>query len=183
MGLFGLFATVLTGGAFIASGMKNADYNRDRKERAIQEGRDYWSNHKGEQFLLSTGEKVYHYGGQLRSVKTGRVIIDYNKRREYTINSEALAKAKQEGKKYARLMFTEYNDRFYYVELSTMKRYWLSKFGNGESSLCHKSYYVDGMERSSLYSFDPKEEKVRITYQEYLELGGYSYDEGFIGRV
>lgn len=184
MGLFGVLASIITGGTFIVDSAKNASFNCERKQKSIQNGEITWTDYKGNDYLVSTGEQVFSHGGKLRSVKTGKVIIDYNKERERTINTEAIAKAKSEGKKYARLLFTDFNNRYYYVELSTMKRYYLQSSHVGTSSWYYKNYYPCGREKSSLFSFDPKEEKIQITKEEFVELGGTSRDvDQELGRI
>lgn len=185
MGLFGLFATIITGGVYTAESIKNANYNRESKERAIQRGSKTYMDYKGNDYLVSTGERVYESNGQLKSLKTGRVIIDYNKERERSINGEAIAKAKSEGKKYARLLFTEFSNRYYYVELSTMKRYYLKDNHIGNEAHYYKVYYPYGREKSSISMYDPKEEAVEITQKEFKDLGGFVFSSGSheMGRI
>ena len=138
MSLFGLFATIITGGAVLRDACSDASFDAKSKQEAIRDGRITWMDSHGNDYLVSTGEKVFYHGGKLKSVKTGRIIVDYDVERDKTLNAEEIRKAKEKNKKYAILRYPEFNHKSFYTELSTMKRYGLY----GSKSVCGSEMYL-----------------------------------------
>jgi len=170
MGLFGVFAAVFTGGAFLIDTFKDAKYDGELKDKARKENSLTWTDSHGREYMLSTGKRVYRHDGKIKSVKTGQTLADSRMDRIKRENQERINKAIKEGKKFADLYYPEFKNRFYYTELSTMKRYYL--YGDtdydGIGGYYVKCYYNDN-EAEVSFGVQEKEE---ITQEEYTDLGG-----------
>lgn len=183
MSLLGLIATVITGGAVFRDACSDASFDAKSKQEAIRDGRLTWMDSHGNDYMVSTGEKVFYHDGKLKSVKTGRVIVDYELERTKTYNEEELRRAKENNKKYAELRYPEFNNKSFYTELSTMKRYGLygSKSCTGYEKY-EKYYYLPGKDK--VIGTPANDNPIEITREEYEELGGMylgSSGYGFTG--
>lgn len=171
MGLFGLFCSALTGGVFIADTMRNTSLDSKWKQDAIRNDHVTRIDSHGKEYLVSTGERVFSDSyGNLKSVKTGKVVYSYQQESANRYNREAIAKAKAEGKKYASLIYPEFNRRDYHTELSTMKRYYLRTDALSyyrEPKKFYKIYYAENLKYIS-----PTDVNVEITKEEFELLGG-----------
>lgn len=174
MGLFSLIASVFTGGVLINDTIKDASFDSKSRLDAINKGNLTWMDSHGNIYLISTGEKVYFNKDKLISVKDGKVILDYNLNRIKLANEEKIKKANEKSSKYVLLIYPEFNNRAYYTELSTMKRYYLkgSKSISGDYSKFTKNYYAEGCAKAKLWNDDPNEITVEITEEEFKALGG-----------
>lgn len=170
MGLLGLFASIITGGILVSESLSNANTNSERKSKAIRDGDDTWTNVKGREFYIKTGEEVFRHNGKLIALKSGRVIKDYIQEGAREVNKKRYDEAKEKKEKYMMKYYPEFHKRNYYVELSTMKRYYLSAIWNGSYHSCYKIYYEDGEELSGF--FPDATRKIKITEEEFKELGG-----------
>ena len=178
MAILGALLTLISGGVVVADTCKNASIERQEREQAIRENRNVWVDNKGNYRLVGTNEKCYLYDDKLKSLKDGRVVIDYGKERIIKQNAEAIAKARAEGKKYCYLWYTEFcsasdeKKRDYLTELETGRRYYLTNYGQNSENY-FKKYYTEGKGRISTMLDDWKDEVVEITKEEYKEWGGY----------
>lgn len=174
MGLFSLIASVFTCGILISNTIKDASFDSKSKEDAINKGNITWMDSHGNTYLISTGEKVYFINDKLVSVKDGKIIIDYSLNRTKLINEKRIKKANEKSSKYVLLTYYEFNNRVYYTEIATMKRYYLtgSKSISGDYSKFTKTYYAVGCEKAKLWNDDPDEISIEITEEEFKALGG-----------
>ena len=99
MGLFGMFATMFSGGVYAVESCKEANYTSKQREQARLDGKITYSVN-GKDYLTSTGEQVFVWGGQVKSLKTGQIVYDMNKEYYMEQNRKAVAEAKEKGKKY-----------------------------------------------------------------------------------
>lgn len=178
MGLFGVFATMISGGVLFTDTCKNASIERQIKEQAEREHRNVWVDNKGNYRLVGTNEMCYMWDCKLKSLKDGRVIIDYEKERIKKQNEEAIAKAKAEGKKYCYLRYPKFSEDSrvrYLTELETGRRYYLIHT-RGYNNY-KKGYYSEGHGGISTMLHDWEDEKIDLTEEEYMEWGGYSFEE------
>lgn len=174
MGLFGVFATIFSGGVLFAETCKDASYAANNREAARQSGRLTYGDGKGNEYLVSTGEKVYTRDGKIYSSKQyGLVLHDGWKQYYMERNEKELADAKEKGKKYALLYYPDPNGQngysSHYTELSTMKRFTISKvtyLNKGNWDWGFSKFYYNGNDKYS-------GESIIITRKEYEELGGY----------
>lgn len=174
MGLFGVFATIFSGGVLLAETVKESNYAANQREQARKEGKvTYGVN--GHDYLTSTGEQVFVRGGKVYSMKNhGVVLHDMNMEYYNGRNEENIQKAKEKDKKYAMYYFPDVNAERGYschnIELATMKRYqvdvivYMNKEIHNWDFGFYKQYYTDNGERL---------ESVKITRKEFEELGGY----------
>ena len=81
MSFFGIFASLFSSGVLFVDTCKIASIERQSREQAEKEKRNVWVDNKGNYRLVGTNEEAYIYGDQLKSLKDGRVIIDYGKER------------------------------------------------------------------------------------------------------
>lgn len=182
MGLFGLLATMLTGGALLGDSIKDMSYASEQRQKAIRNGKLTYGDGKGHDYLTSTGERVYSYGGQIRTVKDNRLILDYEQERYKKDNEFEMERAKKFGYKFVRLYYPEFDNKRYYVELSTMKRYYLMRVDSVKGDTYYKIYYKQNKATvTSVLSNEEREEKIKITKEEYEELAGYEKDENSVG--
>jgi hypothetical protein len=179
MSFFGILASLFTIGALTVDGVKNSSFDSGKQYEAKQENIPTWFDSRGNRRSTLTGNIVYtDYKGRLVDSKTNRVIYDVNLVRSNNINREVREEALKNGRKYARLMYPDYNNKYYYTELSTGKRYWLYGYRDrvsGRGSF-EKIYYESGQEHS--YQTFDKNERIPISFDEYMELGGYDFQKG-----
>lgn len=182
MSIFGSLLTLISGGVLFADTCKNASIERQGREKAEREGRRVWVDNKGCYRVVGTNEKAYMHGDQLKSLKDGRVIVDYGKRLIDSLNEEEINKAKAEGRRYAKIWYTEFctgsneTKRYYLTELETGRRYYLDsykRFGSNEYSYL-KYYYKEGKGKIATSIDDWEDERVELTKEQYEEWGGYS---------
>ena len=141
MGLLGLIATFFTCGNLIKDNMKDASFDFKSKQDAICNEKRIWMDSHGNDYLVSTGEKVFRHDDKLLSVKTGEVIFDYKDERIKKYNNLEIINAKNDCKKYVLLKYIEYDSRLYYTELSTMKRYYLKAIQSSDNKITYVKYY------------------------------------------
>lgn len=175
MSFFGIFASLFSSGVLFVETCKDAQYTSNSKEEARKNGRLTYGNGKGNEYLVSTDEKVYTFGGNIYSAKTHTVIHDGWK--EYYMNSNAktLAETKESDKKYALLYYPDPNGQNGYschlTELSTMKRFTIDKvvYYNKEIHDWDWAFF------KNYYNGDSKfgGESIKLTRKEFEELGGY----------
>lgn len=173
-----MFLNVVSGGVLLGETLHNYSLDNEYKQNSINKGRPVYYDSKGRMFLTSTGEQVYNGANStLKSVKTGRVVYDFKKESAKNVNRESIEEAKLEGKKYAILIYPEFNQKRYATELSTMRRFYLRDNGSWRSDKkFYKIYYKDGSGVIAKYG-EPEDEKVEITKEEYDEFGGYCSSE------
>lgn len=177
MGLLGTLLTLMSGGVLFADTCKTASIERQSRERAERENRNVWVDNKGNYRLVGTNEKCYIYNDKLKSLKDGRVITDYAKERVRKYNSEAIAKAKAEGKKYCYLKYPEFSEDnrvTYLTEIETGRRYYLMNYGT-YSTTFKKGYYSQGHGGISTSLDNWEDEIIDLTEEEYKEWGGYKF--------
>jgi hypothetical protein len=178
MAFLGTLLTLISGGVLFADTCKTASMERETRETATREGRNVWVDNKGNYRLVGTNEPCYIYNDKLKSLKDGRVIIDYGKERIKKQNDEAIAKAKAEGKPYCYLRFPEFSEDNrvrYLTEIETGKRYYLSNYGTPR--IYKKYYYSKGHAGIATMLNDWEDEWVILTEEEYRQWGGYSFEE------
>ncbi len=173
MRLFGLLATIFTGGTLFVDSVKDGSLDTESRNRARENNSDTWIDSHGNMHLTSTGEKVFSHDYKLKSVKDGRVIIDYREKQCKEINRKNIEEAKTQGKKFVRLSYSEFGGKYYYTEISTMKRYYLIRNGYTNPASYKKVYYASGRKFGKVWDDDPKEESIDITRAEFMELGGF----------
>lgn len=110
MGLFGLFYTMLVGGATITKNIKTNLENEERRKKAIIEGREKYLDDVGCERLLSDNTRVISTklwydcadGKEgdyvLKRIKDNVVIRNYTKEKRDVAESTSFSKAKAEGK-------------------------------------------------------------------------------------
>ena len=173
MGLFGAFATMFSGGVYLAESCKEANYASSQREQARKNGKITYSVN-GKDYLTATGEQVFVWGGQVKSIKTGQIIYDMNKEYYMDQNRKALEKAKSNGDKYIRFYYHPNPDSdrgysSYPTEVSTLKRFevypivYMNKEKNLEWDFAFYKRYFYGNERG---------DSIKITREEFEELGG-----------
>lgn len=171
MSFLGIFASLFSGGVYVVESCKDASYATSQREQAWREKRMTYSVN-GKDFLTSTGEQVFVWGGKIKSLKTGQIIYDMNEANSIEQNQKYIMEAKTYGKKYI-CSYKIYNPETQKyesrtVELSTMKPYELeydSQSVNGKFEwICYKKYLKNNGWMESL---------VRISKEEFDELGGY----------
>lgn len=176
MSFFGIFASMLSGGILLGETLRDANYASNNREEARQQGRLTYGDGKGNEYLVSTGEKVYTHGGKIYSVKHPTVVIHDGWKQYYEErNAKELAEAKEKCKKYALLYYPDPNGQNGYsghsTELSTMKRFVIDKvvYYNKEIHDWDWSFF------KHYYNGDSKfgGESVMLTRKEFEELGGY----------
>ena len=176
MAILGSLLTLISGGVLFADSCKTASIERQSRETATKEGRNVWVDNKGNYRLVGTNEKCYIYDDKLKSLKDGRVIIDYERERIVKQNAAAIAKAKAEGKKYCYLKFPEFSEDNrvrYLTELETGKRYYLRNYGSPK--VYEKGYYTKGHGGISTMLTDWEDKIVELTEEEYKEWGGCKF--------
>lgn len=169
MGLFGLIATLITGGAYTKDAIRDINHESKNREKAKRNHSLMYTDSHGHDRLTTSSEKVCYHGGKVYSLKHPNVIL-YDTKAEYysRVNKEAIEYAKSQGKKYARLHYAkenDWNDTYYCTtELSTMKKYETGLFALGDWQYFkhYKEYngYLQTVETQ------------RISLEEYKELGG-----------
>lgn len=173
MGLFGFFATLLSGGVYVAEDLKETNYTSNKREQARIDGKVTYTDGKGKDYLTSTGEQVYIQGGKAYSLKnTGQVLYDMNKAYYMEENQKALNEAKEKGKKYISFYYhpnPESSSGYssYKTEISTMKPFRLS-YDVIPCKGYHWVYYKEYITGSGKF-----ESLVTIDEKEFEELGGY----------
>ena len=175
MSFFGVFASIFSGGVLLVESFKDAQYASNSRKEAIRNGRLTYGNGKGDEYLVSTDEKVYTHGGNIYSKKNHTVLHDGWKQYYMDRNTKALTEAKESGKKHAMLYYPDPNGQNGYsghsTELSTMKRFVIDKvvYYNKEIHDWDWSFF------KHYYNGDSKfgGESVRLTRKEFEELGGY----------
>ena len=175
MAILGALLTLISGGVVFADSCKTASIEKQSRETATREGRNVWVDNKGNYRLVGTDEKCYMYDDKLKSLKDGRVVIDYGKERINKQNAEAIAKARAEGKKYCYLRYPEFSDSnkvSYLTELETGRRYYLK---HSSISSFVKGYYSKGHGGISTMLTDWEDETIELTEEEYNEWGGYTF--------
>lgn len=175
MAILGALLTLMSGGVLFADSCKTDSIERQSRETATKEGRNVWVDNKGNYRLVGTNEKCYMYDDKLKSLKDGRVVIDYGKERIKKQNDEAIAKARAEGKKYCYLRYPEFSEDnrvSYLTELETGRRYYLKHLS---TSSYQKGYYSKGHGGISTMLTNWKDEIVELTEEEYEEWGGYTF--------
>lgn len=175
MGLFGFFATLFSGGVYMAEDLKFTSDTANRREIARREGKVTYSDGRGRDYFTATGEQVHIQGGKVYSLKnTGQVLYDMNREYYMEWNQKTLEEAKAKGKKY---MFSYYHpnpdtDRGYSsypTEVATLKRFevkpivYKNKDKGCAWDFAFYKYYYDGKQRG---------EGIKITKKEFEELGG-----------
>lgn len=180
MAFLGTLLTMISGGVLFADTCKTASIERQSREQAEREGRNVWVDNKGNYRLVGTNEKCYiTYDNKLKSLKDGRVVINYNDIKINRINEESIAKAKAEGLKGCEILYKQYSkpgekERRYYTEFSTGKRYYLhiNIFDNPEKY--YVCYYTENKPGISSLLTDWKDERREVTVEEYRSYGGYT---------
>ena len=178
MGWFGFFSTLCSGGVVAADTMKNAYYEGENRERARQEGKVTYSDGRGNDYLVSTGEKVLVRNGKVYSLKhSGVVLYDLAKENYAAINSKTIEEARLKGKKCARIYLpcessaSGYNN--FLVEISTRRRYevypivYLNKGIHNWDFAYYKCYLTNDGKRVG--------DSIKIDKQEFEALGGSTY--------
>lgn len=175
MSFFGVFASLFSSGVLFAESCKDAQYAANNREEARQQGRLTYGDGKGNDYLVSTGERVYTNGGKIYSVKHPTVVIHDGWKQYYEErNAKELAEAKEKCKKYALLYYPDINANNgysgHYTELSTMKRFTVDKivYFNKEIHDWDWSFFKTYYNGDSKYG-----ENVKISRKEFEELGGY----------
>ena len=177
MGLFGLFATMVSGGILFADTCNTAAIERQSREQAEREGHSVWVDNKGNYRLVGTNEKCFMHGDKLLSVKDGRTVIDYKQERIKKQNAKAIAEAKAEDKKYAYLMYPEIstdNRVRYLTEIETGRRYYLTHSRFTKKFI--KGYYGNHAGIGTLLN-KREDERIELTEEEYKTWGGYTFQE------
>ena len=176
MGLFGLLLTAASGGILFADSCRTASENADSREKARREGRQVYVDNKGNYRLVTTNEVAYIYGDKLKLAQNGQVVCDYKKARIKKQNDEYIAKAKEKGLKGCQLIYPEFNDRRYYTEFSTGRRYYLSINQFARPHKYYICYYTGNHSGTSCpWLTDWEDEKREVTVEEYRLYGGYEF--------
>ena len=173
MGLFGMFATMFTGGVYAVESCKEDNYTSKQREQARLDGKITYSVN-GKDYLTSTGEQVFVWGGQVKSLKTGQIVYDMNKEYYMEQNRNALAEAKAKGKKYIRFYYhaDPNSDRGYSsypTEVSTLKRFEVYPIVYKNKD---KGYIWDFAFYKRYYNGSELGDSIEITREEFEELGG-----------
>ncbi|MBQ8165739.1 MAG: hypothetical protein IJZ96_01735, partial [Lachnospiraceae bacterium] len=124
--MLGVFLTAISGGGLFADSCRTASENADSRAKARAEGRQVYVDNKGNYRLVTTNEVAYIWDDKLKLAKNGQVVYDYKAARIKKQNEEYIRKAKEKGLKGCELIYPEFEDRRYYTEFSTGKRYYLS---------------------------------------------------------
>ena len=178
MGLFGLLLTVTSGGVLFADSCRTASENADSRAKARAEGRQVYVDHKGNYRLVTTNEIAYIWNDKLKLAKNSQVVYDYKAARIKMQNEESKKKAKGKGLKGCQLIYPEFDNKRYYTEFSTGRRYYLLHYKHyGEPDRYIKGYYTDGKKGISTMIQDWEDERIDITLEEYEALGGYRFQE------
>lgn len=175
MSFFGIFASVLSGGILFGETLKDSHYASNNREEARQQGRLTYGDGKGNEYLVSTGEKVYTHGGKVYSKKHPTTVL-YDMKQDYysQSNKESIEDAKREGRKRVLLSFQNEDSPNGYsnawVEVSTMRRFkvhpivYMNKEIHDWDFAFYKEYFTNDGKRDG---------DVKITRKEFEELGGY----------
>lgn len=176
MSLFGIFASFFSGGVWFAESCKDAQYKSNSREEAKRQGRLTYGDGKGNEFLVSTGEKVYTYDGKIYSKKHPTTVLHDGWKQYYMdINTRNLTEAKEKGKKYASLYYPDSKGKngysYHTTELATMKRFTVDKvvYLNKEIHDWDWAFFKKYYNGDSQYGG----ESIKITRKEFEELGGY----------
>lgn len=175
MSFFGIFASIFSGGVLLAETCKDAQYAANSRDEARKTGRLTYGDGKGNEYLVSTGEKIYTYDGKIYSKKHPTTVL-YDMKQDYysQLNKKSIEDAKRDGKKKVLLsFFNEESPNGYsnaLVEISTMRRFkvypivYMNKEIHDWDFAFYKEYFTNDGKR---------DESVKITRKEFEELGGY----------
>lgn len=175
MGLFGVFASLFSGGVLLVETCKDGQYAQNSREEARRNGRLTYGDGKGNEYLVSTGEKVYTHGGKIYSKKHPTTVL-YDMKQDYynQLNKKNIEEAKREGRKRVLLSFPNEDSPNGYsnawVEVSTMRRFkvhlivYMNKEIHDWDFAFYKEYFTNDGKRDG---------DVKITRKEFEELGGY----------
>lgn len=175
MSFFGIFASMLSGGILFGETLKDSYYASNNREEARHQGRLTYGDDKGNEYLVSTGEKVYTHGGKVYSKKHPTTVL-YDMKQDYynQSNKKSIEDAKRECRKKVLLSFpNEESPNGYsnaWVEVSTMRRFkvhpivYMNKEINDWDFAFYKEYFTNEGKRDG---------DVEITRKEFEELGGY----------
>lgn len=176
MSFFGVFASLFSGGVLLVETCKDAQYATNNREEARRKGKLTYGDGKGNEYLVSTGEKVYTHGGKVYSVKHPTTVLHDGWKQYYMDkNTKALTEARESGKKYIMLYYPDPNGQNgysgHYTELSTMKRFTVDKvvYLNKEIHDWDWAFFKKYYNGDSQYGG----ESIEITRKEFEELGGY----------
>jgi hypothetical protein len=176
MGLFGIFATLFSGSVYAAESIKDSKFTSVQKEKAIKNGNATYGDGKGNDYLTSTGEKAFVYGGKVYSAKNPNVVLrDLTKEHYESENTKELNEARLNGRKWAYINLpnpkTSRGYSLHKVEVSTGKPYevsvvvYLNMEINDWDFAFYKKYLNNDRSRNG--------ESIKITRKEFEELGGY----------
>ena len=173
MGLFGVFATMFSGGVYAVESCKEANYSASQRDQARRDGKVTYSVN-GKDYFTATGEQVFVWGGQVKSLKTGRILYDINKEHYKELNRQALEKAKENGDKYIAHYYHPNPDSdrgysSYPTEVSTLKRFEVYPIVYKNKD---KGYIWDFAFYKHYYTGNERGDSIKITRKEFEELGG-----------
>ena len=173
MGLFGVFATMFSGGVYAVESCKEASYTSSQREQARRDGKVTYSVN-GKDYLTSTGEQVFVWGGQVKSLKTGKIVYDMHKEYYMEQNKKAIADAKAKGKKYMNFYYhpdvnSDRGYSSYPTEVSTLKRFKVYPIVYKNKD---KGYIWDFAFYKRYYNGNELGDSIEITREEFEELGG-----------
>ena len=174
MSFFGIFASMLSGGILLGETLKDSHCASNNREDARRQGRLTYGDFKGNEYLVSTGEKVYTYGGKIYSKKHPTTVL-YDMKQDYynQLNKKSIEEAKREGRKRVLLSYPNEDSPNGYsnawVEVSTMRRFkvhpivYMNKEIHDWDFAFYKEYFTNDGKRDG---------DVKITRKEFEELGG-----------
>lgn len=166
-----MLATMFSGGVYAVESCKESRYAASQREQARLDGEITYSVN-GKDYLTATGEQVFVWNGQIKSLKTGKIIYDINKENVRKHNNKYLEETKTEGAKYisSYKIYNPENQKYesYTVELSTMKPYELVYKSISKGDEFEWIYYKKYLKDNGWM-----EDLVRINEKEFKELGGY----------
>lgn len=176
MGLFGVLASVFSCGVLVVDTAQGNSFMAEQKQKAVRDGRMTYGDGRGNEYLVSTGEKVYTHGGKIYSAKHPTVVL-YDMVQEYCDRQtkDSIRKAQEKGEKRTLITLPNVNSPSgysnYYVEVSTMKRFkvypivYLSRETHRWEFAFYKQYLTNDGHSDG--------DSVKITRKEFEELGGY----------
>ena len=151
MGWFGILASLFSGGVYATGKIKELQYDKQSRDRALQNDSYTYMDGHGYHHLTSNNEQVYYHRGKIYSVKTGQLLKDTNEEYFNKRNEDSIRDARANNQKYANLIYAKNGnwDKRYMckTELDTMKKYevtYFPKYGTYEWLYVFRYLEYDG---------------------------------------